>query len=241
MIYDGVDLSGFVQIDYVTRHALPPLTHETTTVVGVDGAWIGDVALEPLEITVGMRIVAPVAGWRTQRQELEDKRRRLAQVLFKRQPAELVLDWPDDIAYMALVTSAGEMSREPLSQVFEVVFYCADPVAYGAKKETYIGRMGEVVIGGNYPTYPIFEVTSATGACVLNVDGTTFQTIGAQSGPDPIIIDCNPDPLIHEASVTKGNEAVAISINSDYFALAPGVHSIACDAPVNVRWTERWI
>lgn len=241
MIYDGVDLRGFVQIEYINKRALPSISHDSTSIVGVDGERISNVTLDPLELVIGMRIVAPTRGWRAQRQELEDKRRRLNEILFKRQPCPLVLDFPDDLEYMAIVTDAGELTREKCSYTFEVTFMCPDPVPYGKAREVDIGRSGKVYIGGNYPTYPLFEVSSGTGACVLNVDGVTFQTIGAMTGADPIIIDCNPDPVTREAVTTKGDEEVAISINSDYFALEPGMHTIACDAPVKVRWRERWL
>lgn len=241
MIYDGVDLSGFVRVEYVTKRALPAISYETTTIAGVDGARVRGVTLDPLELRVGLRILAPTKGWRAQRQELEDKRRRLSQILFKRRPCPLIFDFPDDVEYMAIVTDAGELTRELCSMTFEVTFMCPDPVAFGKTREVDVGRSGVVVIDGNYPTYPVFEVASTSGACVLNVDGVTFQTIGAMTGADPIVIDCNPDPVTHEAITYKGDSEVAISINSDYFALEPGTHAVACDAPVKVRWCERWL
>ena len=231
MIFDGYDFRPLVAVEQVRRPLLPPVSVSSSGGSGRDGAEFKQATLDPMDIEVDIRLIAPGKG------RFERLRRALAPLLLKREPSKLVLPDAPDVYHMAVLSGDTDIDRFVHTGGVTLTFRCDDPVAYGAEKSRTAEGGGEavLVVGGTYRTAPVIEVDTTGSAATVTVDGKPMRALGNVSSAHPLVFDCE------KHSTTKGGAAVKLDVMDDYAAWEPGAHTVSCESPYSVRWRERWL
>ena len=230
MVFDGYDFRPLVAVEQVRRPLLPSVSVSSSDGTGRDGAEFKQATLDPMDIEVDVRLIAPGKG------RFEQLRRVLAPLLLKRSPSKLVLPDAPDVYYMAMLSGDTDIDRFVHTGGVTLAFHCDDPVAYGAEKSRTVGG-GEAVfvVGGTYRTAPIVSVDTTGSAATVTVDGKAMRALGNVASSHPLVFDCE------QHATTKGGAAVKLNVMDDYAAWEPGTHTVSCDSPYTVRWRERWL
>ena len=231
MIFDGYDFRPLAAVEQVRRPLLPSVSVSSSDGTGRDGAEFKQATLEPMDIEVDVRLIAPGKG------RFEQLRRRLAPLLLKREPSKLVLPDAPDVYYMAVLSGGTDIDRFVHTGGVTLTFHCDDPVAYGADRSRTVEGGGEAtfVVGGTYRTAPVIEVETTGSAATVEVDGKPMRALGNVSSGHPLVFDCE------KHMTTKGGAAVKLDVMDDYASWEPGTHTVSCESPYTVRWRERWL
>jgi predicted phage tail component-like protein len=236
VIYDGFDLSGILHIEAIRRSLLPPFENESTELSGRDGSVHLNTRLGTGTVEVDVRLICPATARDEQQAQLVHTTRLLAEKLYKTEPCSLVLPDMPDVYHMALLDGSTELERISYSQKTTLSFICFDPVGYGTTRElTCDGGELYLNVAGNYETAPIVEIESVSGPITVTFDDEDFTTLNAVNAGDLLVLDAESHTCM------QGESGVYYNILSDFPVWMPGVHTISCEMPYTVRWTERWM
>jgi len=204
-----------------------------------NGSMMRGMRIGTVDITIAL-VTKPVRG-ESPREALSD----LCAWMDVDEPKRLALSSDRGLWRMAVPSGAPQIGDTEWEDKVTVTFTQLDPILYGIKREVIVPSGGtlQFAVGGDYPTKP----TISSDAAVRN--GTTFQwgvrlddgdlmrVAVPVSATSTVRMDC-------AARTCQVNGATTIpTINSDWFELKPGTHSIRNDMGTGVctvSWFERW-
>ena len=171
----------------------------------------------------------------------------LASWLVVDEPKQLVLPDSPGWYYMAVPDGAFEIADNIDPWIFKVTFKMTDPIAYGVEEHHVAVPYGGSItftVGGTAPTKPYFNRT------VVRPDQTTKQWGWRLDSQDVFVLDCGTTSNRYIQAdfgerISYVNDVIKLpTINSDWFELTPGVHTIenhiGGGTSVLLRWHERW-
>lgn len=182
--------------------------------------------------------------------QAQDRRNRLSTLgvwLNVDEPKKLVLPDTPDRYYLAIPEGELQLERGVHSDIGQLTFTLVDPIAYGAEKSVWVPYSGSVtfVVGGTAPTLPYFNRT------LERPDQTTKQWGLRLDGDDVFVMDFGTTSNCYiKADFSKGvaflNDNIKMpTLNSDWFKLTPGEHTIENHIgggnDLRLRWVERWL
>ena len=239
LIFDGHDFSTlFVYGDpQITILNAKPDTREVS---GRNGAAF--VGLTYDVSTVAFTIAA-VGDAETRRVALST----LGKWLMVDEPKPLYLPDTPDRYYLAVPSAGLELVRGIGGEMAQLTFTLVDPVAYGITERTAVVPYGGSVtfnVGGTAPTYPYFNRT------LVRPNQTTGQWGWRLDAGDVFILDFGTTTNRYVQAdfgerVAYVNDSLKLpTLNSDWFELKPGEHTIENHIgggnDVTLRWHERW-
>ena len=162
-------------------------------------------------------------------------------------PKQLILPDTPDRYYLAVPNGSVDLRRGILGEIAQLSFTLTDPIAYGIEeKYASVPYGGSVTfnVGGTAPTFPYFDKT------LERPDQTTKQWGLRLDSHDVFILDFGTTvnrtiKADFGERVSYVNDVIKLpTINSDWFALTPGEHTvenhIGSGNGLRLRWHERW-
>jgi len=204
-----------------------------------DGSLFRKMRLGSVEITISL-VTKPVSG--------EDAREALSDLLAwldVDEPKRLALSSDHGLWRMAVPSGAPQIGDTEWEDKVSVTFTQPDPILYGIKREVTVPSGGTLsfAVGGDYPTKPTIASDAVTRDASLRQwgvrldDGDIMRVAVPVSATSTVMMDC-------AARTCQVNGATTIpTVNSDWFELKPGTHSIRNDigtGACTVSWYERW-
>lgn len=235
--FNGVTLSDLYEVAGVHR-SMPARRLTTEEVSGADGDRIVTSSMSSLTITVSL----VVGGGADDRMEAM---RTLMPLLHTEGPAPLVIASDSGLYYMAMLSGEIAYTERIRSGLVEVSFVTEEPYLYGEERTATVPSQGQaqIRIGGTYQTSPVIRGV-VHGASGTNLWGVTldngahlYVNTGSTEGRQ-IEIDCI------SRTATLANELHLPTLDSDWFELTPGNHTIANTmgtGDCTLSWQERWI
>ena len=235
LTYNGHDFSDYVTAELVepAGHALSP---RALMVPGRPGAALLGCELSPRVLRVRLFLDAGISLGADERSEI---RHVLYGWLVAPSGAELELPGEPGLSWRdAVVTDASDWDSLFEDGSCELAFTCFDPVAYGEGKSSAASTL---TVGGTWATWPVVEMTALAGPSVKVADGLGRYVLVERefAAGDVVVMD-----FASEAVTVDGVDAASgVAVESTFFSLAPGPHSLAfsgCSAHT-VEWVERWL
>lgn len=238
ILFDGHDLTGEFTATDVSR-PLPAAVYDTVTVPSADGVRVRGRTLGEIAISMNLWAVGKT------RREQRDSVRRIAALLVGDEARKLAFGDDGGLYYMAHV-SASTVTEYFDSVCVAVEFKAPNPALYGLKRSAVIPSGGNATIrvGGTYPTRPKITAASAvrnasSGVWGVRLDGGDFLHVETGSASArAIALDCE------ERECTLAGAVALPTLDSDWFSLDPGEHTISIDngtGACTVEWQERWL
>lgn len=246
MIYDGYDFSNLLKVESVHRSILPSVSVETATIPGRDGSVFRSVSLGELTIDVDVRLIARVEGLDSQKRAFEALRRKVAGLLLRTAPCQLVVDDAPDLTYTAMLEGGTDLDRFVYSGGTTLSFKCMDPWGVGRtvrrSAQPTASEEGNDVspavmtanVGGNYPTAPVLTFPGDSTMVQATFDGAVFSAYGRAGAGDMVV-----DAAAKKAY--QGEHPATIDINCDWPVWEPGLHTVSSNDAFTVEWSERWV
>lgn len=233
--YNGHDFSDYVAAELIepAGHALSP---RTLAVPGRPGAVLLGCELPPRALRVRLFLDAGVALTAEERSAI---RHEMYGWLVAPAGAELSLTGEPDLTWRdAVVTGVSDWDTLFEGGSCEVEFTCFDPVAYG-DEATSSGTA--LTVGGTWGTWPVVTLTALSGSSVKVADelGRYVLVERTFAAGDEVVMDFAAESV----TVDGGDASADVAVESTFFSLAPGAHTLAftgCSAHA-VTWTERWL
>ena len=237
LIFDGNDFCEFFLVEKVS-YDLPSLDIDTQDVPGMDGvAFTGaTTSMPPLTVRLTSK-----PGTVSHRRALK---RKLAEWLDVDEPKRL-FTVEDDGRYRYAVPSGSPSITEGTDTFSaEVSFEFPDPYLYGETRRIPLTEVSNTFrVRGTVPTLPTIAVsaTPSGGYIGLRLDDGDVMQVPATAASS-VVADCM------DRVVTANGTVAMITLDSDWFELSPGTHTIAreigtftTDESLNyIEFTERW-
>ncbi|MDO5044304.1 MAG: phage tail family protein [Coriobacteriia bacterium] len=231
MIVNGINLSGLVKVK-ADKSLIAPLEVVSAQIPGRDGDKLIKGHLGTYTIPVHMRLTLPP------REYTFHTRRKLASLLFHREPVQVIFDDEPDKYYMGLFSGESELSNLWYTASFDLEFICDSAFAYSVI-EREENNLGEFTNRGTAPTRGILTVTGATSSelQILNErTGKFVRIVQNLVKSDTVIIDFTKE------KVTVNGYFQPVTLESDFFDIEPGTNSWTLSHGTGVlRFRERWI
>lgn len=234
MIFNGTDLSPWLEVMSIDRPLLASRRLNTTDVSGLNGVYVSDDALESETISVECAIKAESPD------EVADVRRMLAPLLLTSEAAKLVLDDEPTLYYYAWVKGGIDTERSHSWPSITVEFLLADPIAYGEERSAAVGTGGTKVWNrGTCKTFPIITCTPPKGTSWKLSNTDTGDYIEVQATFDGSI-EVELDTATESCKVNGAYHPV--TLGSDFFPLESGSQNLKTSGgTATLTWTERWL
>ena len=206
---------------------------------GKDGAYVAGATLGVSSVSFNVSIFGELPVRR-------DKLSTLSMWLNVDEPKKLVLPDTVDRYYMAVPDGGLSLTRAVDADLGRLTFNIVDPAAFGEVRTVNIPSAGETtfIVGGTYPTKPIITAAAAirnsgTQTWGVRHDNADYGRVNLPSASAASVeIDCS------KRTATVANAVAIPTLDSDWFTLEPGEHTIRNDygsgASV-VAFTERWL
>lgn len=170
---------------------------------------------------------------------------RLGEWLMVDEPKPLYLPDTPDRYYLAVPSTALDLTRCVLADVTRIAFTLTDPVAYGQVKTATVpsGGSAAINVGGTAPTALSISASAAkrdTTSLVWGVridDGEFVHVPTGSNSSRAVVVDG------YERTCTVAGAVVLPTLDSDWPILEPGNHVLAMDngtGAATVTWRERW-
>ncbi len=236
IVYNGVDFSRWCSAEVVEAcgHAVSP---RTVAVPGRPGAVLLGGEVPPKVVAVRLywdSILGRDAAMRAK------ARHALYAALLDVDGAELVVPGDPELTYRdAVCTGCGDWSSLFADGSAEVEFTCCDPFGYGIQRVT---ETAVFTVGGTWRTWPVVALTASAGSSVVVSDKASGSYVAVEkafAGGEAVVLDFQRETCL----VDGVDYSVAVSIESEFFALEPG----ACElgfvgaSAHSVSWYERWV
>lgn len=151
--------------------------------------------------------------------------------------------------YMAHFTGYDEGDRQGGTGIgaFTLTFVASDPYRYSDTENTVTISSGGTVsmnVGGTVSAMPKITANSAvrdssTELWGLKLDNAAYVRVRTGSSSSrKVVIDCG------SRTVTVANATSMLTLDSDWFEMPPGEHSVVMDkgtGAATMTWRERWL
>lgn len=238
MIFDGHDLTSmFIVGEPVFNTFIPSQTFQN--VPGRDGTVFMGGKLDGGTITVPLTIVD---------EDMEQRRATLSNlymILDVDEPKLLVLPEVPDLSYKAIPQNAVQESRYIDGDTVIVSFQLVEAAAYGDTVTKTVPSGGSLTftVDGTYPTRPTITARATRNSTSLVWglrldDGDFLHVATGSSSAQNIALDCE------DRTLTVAGAVALPTLDSDWFELAPGEHTITMDngtGSATVTYKERWL
>ncbi len=237
MIYNGFDFSGYFVDEDVRESILPETIHAATDIPGADGQLFQAARLGARTIEVDVRVI------RRNRRELNEVLPFVAQKLYARKPSPLYTRLHNGEYYMALLSGTVDMEKWLGTGGATLTFVAYDPVRFadGERAASLAYSARDVNVLGNYPAKPVIAVDIPTACSYVAVsDITTGLQIRSEypfKAGNRVVFDCTTGTetmktaLLYATRDSTAPSKLAVTPQSRWFELEPGVHSIRLLAP----------
>jgi predicted phage tail component-like protein len=241
IVFKGERIPDFVKVNSIEFSVLPPITNNLLKVRGKHGAYHFSQDIDVRTITVNITIIAEEIN------KVMSASRTLAEWLYSKEPAKLVLDDEPDKYYLAVFDGESNITEIVNIGQGSLTFICVEPFAFGKTVESELSfneniESAEITVDGTYDTYPILDfkvkepltsLTVATSEDALII-GEPAQAEQSPKNPKPIIL---LDDLTNETLPTwvKGEQVVdGGDITGDF--VANSVYFKVDDYGTGSRW-----
>lgn len=250
MIYNNFDFSGYFVDEDIRESILPETVHTATDIPGADGQLFQSARLGTRTIEIDARVI------RRNRRELNEVLPLIAQKLYARKPSPLYTRLHNGEYYKALLSGTVDIEKWLGTGGCTLTFIAYDPVRFAdgerASSLGYAAR--DVNILGNYPANPVIEVDiPAPCSYVAVLDLTTGLQIRSEysfKAGNRVVFDCTTGTeamktaLLYATKDSTTPSKLAVTPQSRWFELEPGVHSMRILAPSSavsgrIRYVER--
>lgn len=234
IVYGGVDLSCYFDINKVTIAPFPDITLNTVQISGKAGSTYFSREIGERTIKLNLSLKA------SERNTLANYKewRELTKLLLKSEPTPMKFDEAHYINVMAL--SASEITRLGYRGVSEVTFVAPDPYFYGKTQEAVLNPGDNSVwASGDVDAWPVIRLTNAS-------NGLTVRN--SNTGEEIVI----PSGITSTASVVIDTELMRCTVNgqyvptnlnrTDFFSLSPGQTTISLSSGTGtLTYKERYL
>lgn len=172
----------------------------------------------------------------------------LAKYLDVDEPKDLVLPL-NSWVYKAVPNGQIKTTMGANGDIHTVTFSIMEP-AYGTLRSAVVPSGGSVsiTVNGTYPTMPNIATNGAQRDTTsllwgIKVDNGDFIHVKTGSNSARYVkINCSQRTSVLTASLTPNMP----TLDSDWFVLAPGTHTVAmdqgtCSSDTTISWYERWL
>jgi predicted phage tail component-like protein len=240
--FKGTPIPDYVKVTEVSTSVLPPFSISLSTIEGI----VGSKFLRKREESKIFKFSYVIKA--DSPEDLKIKSRDFANFLSSEKPEKFFLDTEKDKIYYVILS--GET---PIEQTYgigtgEFEMIALDPYAEGVTKTVELVSGGTTTINneGTARTYPIFTITSNINSTAFkmsrwgqNVEKTEFINLY-----DAIVIgdEIEINNLEGKVTINGENHMQVLSLDSEFFDLAPGTNSLSCSTgfTVSMKYTERW-
>ncbi len=235
--FDGLDLEDYFFVERVS-YDLPSLDVAKVDVPGMDGFKVTGTTTTIRPLTV--RLTAPPAS----HDRLRDVKRVLAKILGVDGPRKL--STPEDEGKWRWAIPSGTVGIAPGTDNFAatVTFDFPDPYLYGKERTVPLTSASTTFyVDGTATAIPTvaFKASPSGGYIGLRLDNADFMQL-AVTAQTTVVADCG------ERTVKGNNTTRMLTLDSDWFELEPGQHTItrawgtfSGGAEVNyIKYVERW-
>lgn len=237
LVFDGHDLTEHFWAEPVS-YGLPSLEVEQSDVPGMDGFTVAGTTTKMAPLTVRLTSKPGPAAY------LRQLRRTLAALLDVDSPRRLSTVEDDGRWRWAIPSGAVDIDRGTDTFAATVTFEFPDPYLYGRERTVPLTAASTTFeVGGTAPAIPTvaFRASPTGGYIGLRLDNADFMQL-AVSAQTAVVADCA------ERTVIGNGTARMLTLDSDWFELAPGKHTVrqqwgtfTADAADNyIKFVERW-
>lgn len=238
MIFDGHDLNSLFVVSRPTFETFAP-NRSFQDVLGRDGTVYMGGSLIGGNISVKLSVIRKTPAQR--REDLST----LFMWLDVDEPKWLVTDDQPGISYKAI--PSGDMPIDSFTNADSVVvnFRLLEAAAYGDTVTATVPSGGSLTftVDGTYPTKPTITARATRNSTSLVWglrldDGDFLHVATGSSSARNIALDCENRTLTVQGAVALP------TLDSDWFELAPGEHTITMDngtGAATVTYKERWL
>lgn len=237
MIFNERDLSQFLKVKSIERNILPPQSIDRNKIPNKRGSKF--IRLNQDESTIKVNILIKDNS----EQEIRNKVRQIASILYSTEPKKLSFFDEPDKYYLAILD--GESNIDDLYRLKSgtLTFLCTDPIAYGKTVEEPLINSNTFINNGTAHAYGSINID-------INAETPTLEVMHVESGNKIIIYDdLNINDSIeidlNEEIVKKNGEDIMgkVALTSDFFSIFTGENTININ-PYNtgtISYIERWL
>jgi len=189
VLYDGFDLSPYLDISDIGRPLLPPQEVISKTIIGKDGAYFLDKRHEPIEIPVEVSFHEDLD------MTYREKTRFIAGQLNKKEPKWLIFDDEPNVYIEGIVRDSTDIENLIKAGEATLNFYCPDPYYYEIEDEVFTynspGGYDFTRVKGNTESYPILEIKGVNyfGNIIIETDNTKITFNGNLISGEILVFD----------------------------------------------------
>ena len=238
IVFDGHNFNDLFYVGEVNV-GLPEFVTDATERVGGNGSMFRSIRVGTLSISVQM-VAKPLRG-----RDVRESLSTLLSWLDVDGERPLYLSNDRGLRRMVVPNGAPSIGDAEWNDRVTVEFLQLDPMLYGKERTVTVPSGGSVTfnVGGDASTQPSIAAqsavrngTSRTWGIRLD-DGDYLRVAIPTSSATPVEIDCK------ERTCRVGGAVTIPTIDSDWFVLAPGTHTVRNDVGSGacaLTWTERW-
>lgn len=250
MIYNNFDFSGYFVDEDIRESILPETVHTATDIPGADGQLFQSARLGTRTIEIDARVI------RRNRRELNEVLPFIAQKLYARKPSPLYTRLHNGEYYKALLSGTVDIEKWLGTGGCTLTFIAYDPVRFAdgerASSLGYAAR--DVTSSATIRRIPSSRWTSphlaATSPSQTSRPAFRFEAEYSFKAGNRVVFDCTTGTeamktaLLYATKDSTTPSKLAVTPQSRWFELEPGVHSMRILAPSSavsgrIRYVER--
>lgn len=233
LAFDGIALSDYFIIRGVDMPLFPAVDAQGLEIDGKPGAWFSSRKIGTRDITVRLALLADTKDRIASMEEWLLVSQRIA----TDKPHKLELG--NGYYVNAIMTGNSEITRNMNWSTADITFRCFDPYIYGETYEVDLNAGNNTVyIRGLCPTFPIVDITGASGTVTLKDEDTAKQvTVHNMVSDAPLSIN-----MEQYRCTVRGYYKAADPSVTDFWPLKPGENHISLSSGSGIlTYTERYL